>query len=285
MADSARTPQIDQARLISALQSAAVYPHSVSSFQVVETHISWVILTGQFAYKIKKAVNLGFLDFSTLEQRRHFCEEELRLNSRWAPRLYVGLVSIKGSPDSPSLHDVGNDTIEYAVKMLQFPQSAQLDRQLEEGLLREDDLLVLAETIANKHEQARVIEYANDRESVGKVRAPILGNFAPVERAIDMDLLERVRLWTETTLKALKPALIQRRQEGFVRECHGDLHLSNLVRFDGDIVAFDCVEFSPDLRNIDVLSDIAFLVMDLIACARHDLAFAFLNRYLERTGD
>jgi hypothetical protein len=287
MADSARTSQIDQARLISALQSAAVYPHSVSSFQVVETHISWVILTGQFAYKIKKAVNLGFLDFSTLERRRHFCEEELRLNARWAPRLYVGLVSINGSPDSPSIQDPENDSeaIEYAVKMLQFPQSAQLDRQLEEGLLREDDLLVLAETIANKHEQARVIEYANDRESVGKVRAPILGNFAPVERAIDMDLLERVRLWTEATLKALKPVLIQRRQEGFVRECHGDLHLSNLVRFDGDIVAFDCVEFSPDLRNIDVLSDIAFLVMDLIACARHDLAFAFLNRYLERTGD
>ncbi len=273
-----------QRELIAALHRPDVYPHPVVSVEVVETHISWVILTGQYAYKIKKAVDLGFLDFSTLQRRRHYCEEELRLNARWAPELYLGLEPIRGSRDRPLLGGEG-EAIEYAVRMRQFPQEAQLDRQLDDGLLREDDLLRLAETIAANHEQARVIEYANDSESVGKVSAPILGNFSPVERAIDMGLLQRVHEWTTDTLKTLKPVLIQRRKDGCVRECHGDLHLSNLVRLHSGIVAFDCIEFSADLRNIDVLSDIAFLVMDLVARARQDLAFTFLNRYLERTGD
>ena len=273
-----------QRELLAALRDPAVYAHPVTSTEIVETHISWVILTGQYAYKIKKAVDLGFLDFSTLQKRRHYCEEELRLNARWAPGLYTGLVSIRGSRGRPSLGGEG-EVIEYAVRMRQFPQEMQLDRQLDAGKLREDDMLRLAETIAANHAQARVIEYANDSESVGKVSVPILENFSPVEQAIDMDLLHRVHKWTAEQLRSLKPVLIQRRKDGFVRECHGDLHLSNLVRLRSGIVAFDCVEFSADLRNIDVLSDIAFLVMDLVARARQDLAFAFLNRYLERTGD
>lgn len=284
MSDNGRNALRDQLQLIGSLQAPENYPHPVSSFEVVETHISWVILTGKFAYKIKKSVDLGFLNFSTLERRRHFCEEELRLNAQWAPQLYLGVVAISGSHACPSLQAQG-DVIEYAVKMRQFPQEAQLDRQLADSLLHDEDLCRLAETIAGNHEQARVIEYANDRESVGKVSVPILENFEPVERAIDMDLLTGVHQWTASTLARLKPQLIRRRKEGFVRECHGDLHLSNLVRLPEGIVAFDCIEFSEDLRNIDVLSDVAFLVMDLVARARHDLAYAFLNRYLERTGD
>ncbi|MGI9236818.1 MAG: AAA family ATPase [Woeseiaceae bacterium] len=273
-----------QARLIESMLRPAIYPHSVSDVEIVETHISWVVLTGRFAYKIKKAVNFGFLDFSTLERRLHFCEEELWLNSRRAPQLYLGVVPISGSPEEPLLDGQG-EIFEYALKMRQFPQDAQLDRQLDDGALRDEDLCRLAETVAADHEQARVIEYANDKESVGKVKVPMQENFAPVERAIDMDLLRRVRQWTADSIDTLKPTLIQRRRDGFVRECHGDLHLSNLVRLDSGIVAFDCVEFSADLRNIDVLSDIAFLVMDLTGRARQDLATTFLNRYLERTGD
>lgn len=273
-----------QRELIKALQKPDAYSHPVDAIEVVETHISWVILTGKYAYKIKKSVNLDFLDFSTLQRRRHYCEEELRLNRRWAPELYLGVVPIRGSRHQPSLEGEG-EAIEYAVQMRQFPQKAQLDRQLDDGKLREEDMRRLAETIAAAHEGARVIEYADDSESVGKVSAPILENFSPVEQAIDMNVLHQVHEWTTATLKALKPALIRRRKNGFVRECHGDLHLSNLARLSNGIVAFDCVEFSADLRNIDVLSDIAFLVMDLVARARQDLAFAVLNRYLECSGD
>jgi aminoglycoside phosphotransferase family enzyme/predicted kinase len=273
-----------QSSLIASLQKPDVYPHPVSSIELFETHISWVILTGSFAYKIKKAVHLDFLDFSTLELRRHYCEEELRLNKQWAPELYLEVLPVCGSYDRPIIGGDGS-AIEYAVKMVQFPQSAQLDNQLKAGLLQEKDLYELAETIAGYHGQAKIIEYANDKESVRKVRAPMLENFTPLRQAIDMDLLSRVQQWTANSLRDLKPALIQRRKDGFVRECHGDLHLANLVRSAEGIVAFDCVEFSAELRNIDVISDVAFLAMDLVAHARQDLAYILLNRYLECTGD
>lgn len=277
-----------QTQLVAALRSSErssqAWPHPVADIEIVETHISWVLLTGSFAYKIKKAVKLEFLDFSTLERRRHFCEEELRLNRRWAPDLYLEVVPICGSVANPVIGGAG-EAIDYAVKMVQFPQSAQLDHQLDADLLREADLEHLAETVAGYHRNARIIEYGNDRESVRKVRAPMLENFLPLEQAIDMRLLSRVEKWTRKTLQELKPTLIQRRKDGFVRECHGDLHLANLARLPSGIAAFDCVEFSAALRNIDVISDIAFLFMDLVARARQDLAAVFLNRYLERTGD
>ncbi len=281
--DNTDTAQ-QQSRLIEALLKSRPYSHPVSSIDVIETHISWVVLTGQFAYKIKKAVDFGFLDFSTLKRRRHYCEEELRLNRQWAPSLYLSVVPIGGSYDHPFV-DGDGEPIEYAVKMTQFSQSAQLDKQLAAGLLHFDDLIQLAETVAAYHANARVIGYADARESVRKVTVPMLENFAPVEQAIDMDLLTRVQEWTAAQLRELKPVLVERRMKGFVRECHGDLHLTNLVRLPEGIVAFDCVEFSADLRNIDVLSDVAFLVMDLVAGARQDLGYAFLNRYLEMTGD
>ena len=211
----------DQSRLIRALLKRESYPHPVSSIEVFETHISWVITTGLFAYKIKKAVNLGFLDFSTLQRRKHFCDEEVRLNQQWAPELYLEVVAICGSHDRPSLAGDGV-AIEYAVKMAQFPQTAQLDNQLNAGLLHEKDLYELAETVAGYHRKARIIEYAGERESVKKVKVPMLENFAPVEQAIDMDLLTRVQQWTSTSLLALKPSLVERRQNGFVRECHGE---------------------------------------------------------------
>ena len=273
-----------QSALIGSLMKADAYPHPVSSFELFETHISWVILTGPFAYKIKKAVRLDFLDFGTLDRRRKFCDEELRLNRQWAPTLYLAVVPICGSVDRPSIGGDG-PVIEYAVKMVQFPQGAQLDEQLSAGLLQEKDVYDLAETIAGYHGQATIIEYANDRESVGKVTAPMLDNFAPLRQTIDMDLLTRIQQWTRSSLQDLKPTLIQRRKDGFVRECHGDLHLANLVRLPEGIVAFDCVEFSAELRNIDVISDVAFLFMDLVARARQDLAYICLNRYLECTGD
>jgi aminoglycoside phosphotransferase family enzyme len=277
-------PTDAQSSLIASLQDPDIYPHPVSSIELFETHISWVILTGSFAYKIKKAVDLDFLDFSTLDLRRHYCEEELRLNKQWAPELYLEVLPICGSYDRPMIG--GDDrVIEYAVKMVQFPQSAQLDNQLNAGLLQEKDLYELAETIAGYHEKAKIIEYANDKESVRKVTAPMLENFTPLKQAIDMDLLARVQQWTATSLRELKPALIQRRKDGFVRECHGDLHLANLVRSAEGIVAFDCVEFSAELRNIDVISDVAFLVMDLVAHARQDLAFVFLKPCCRRTLD
>jgi aminoglycoside phosphotransferase family enzyme len=263
--------QTKQSELIASLLRPEAYPHPVATLELIETHISWVILTGTFAYKIKKSIKLEFLDFSTLQQRRHFCEEELRLNRRMAPQLYIDVVPICGSETSPEVDGEGR-AIEYALKMHQFPQNAQLDKQLDAGLLNENDMLKLAERIAAYHHDAVTLNFISDQEAVRQVSTPQLDNFPPIDSLTDMRTARRVRAWTTQSLRDLEHTLIERHKNGYVRECHGDLHLANLVRLPSGIVAFDCVEFSAALRNIDVISDVAFLAMDLVARARHDLA-------------
>lgn len=270
--------------LIGSLLRENAYPHPVDNLRFLDTHISWVILTGDFAYKIKKPIKLEFLDFSSLEQRKHYCEEELRLNRRWAEDLYLDVVPITGSFKNPVVVGQG-DAIEYAVKMRQFPQSAQLDVQLDEGLLSEADIVALAERIAAQHATIPVCTDLGEKHADQLVRHPMLENIKYLEQHVSRDDLQGLSNWTTRNLKALWPKLLQRQDEGFIRECHGDLHLENLVRLPSGISAFDCVEFNADLSNIDVISDVSFLVMDLVSRQRQDLAYAFFNRYLEFTGD
>ena len=161
--------------LIKALLGEGAYPHPVSNLRLLNTHISWVILTGPYAYKIKKPLELEFLDYSTLARRKHFCEEELRLNGRWAPELYIDVVAITGSFDEPRVGGEG-EPMEYAVRMHQFPQQAQLDVQLEKGLLDEDDMLALAEMIAGKHEGAQVCRGLGPDDVRDLIRHPMLEN-------------------------------------------------------------------------------------------------------------
>lgn len=270
--------------LIDSLLHERAYPHPVDNLRLLDTHISWVILTGGFAYKIKKPIKLEFLDFSSLEQRKHYCEEELRLNRRWAKGLYLEVAPITGSFECPAVGGEG-DAIEYAVKMRQFPQSAQLDVQLEEGLLTEDDMVALAAKIASQHKEIPVCAGLGERHADRLVRHPMLENIKYLKRHVSKDDLQNLSNWTKENLQAFWPKLLQRQDDDFIRECHGDLHLKNLVRLPSGISAFDCVEFSADLRNIDVISDVSFLVMDLVSRRREDLAYVFFNRYLECTGD
>jgi aminoglycoside phosphotransferase family enzyme/predicted kinase len=270
--------------LIASLLHERAYSHPADNIQLLETHISWVILTGNFAYKIKKPIKLEFLDFSSLERRKKFCDEELRLNRRWAPELYLDVVPICGSLEKPVVGGTGI-AIEYAVKMLQFPQVAQLDAQLDAGLLVDADMIELAEMIAAHHGMAAVIEQRDAKDAIESIRHPMLENVEHLKPYVSRDVLQGLSAWTISNLQVLRTALVQRQRDGFIRVCHGDLHLRNLVRLPAGIVAFDCVEFSAELRNVDVISDVSFLVMDLIARKRRDLAYVFINRYLECTGD
>lgn len=270
--------------LIESLLHDTAYPHPVNDIELIETHISWVILTGSVAYKIKKPVKLEFLDFSSLEQRKVYCNEELRLNRRWAPDLYLGVVPICGTVSRPII-DGDGDAIEYAVKMQQFPQSAQLDAQLNAGLLVDADMVELAEMIAGQHGRAEVIDRLGAEDAVRLVRHPMLENIEHLKPHVGQDELHPLAAWISENLENLWATLLQRQDKGYIRECHGDFHLANLVRLPSGISAFDCVEFSTELRSIDVLSDAAFLMMDLTARGRQDLAFRFINRYLEITGD
>lgn len=274
--------------LIHALLTQPCFDHPAEQRELIETHISWVILAGEFVYKIKKPINLGFLDFSTLEKRRSCCEEELRLNRRLAADIYLAVIAIGGLPEQPLLN-AENGVIEYAVKMRRFPQQAQLDRVLQRGELDEAKIDAFARMAAQFHATATVADPQSDFGKPEQVWHPVEENFTQIREQLTdekwIDELERLEAWSRERYQQLMPFLNQRKQQGLIRECHGDLHLRNLAWVDDKAIAFDCIEFNPSLRWIDVISDIAFLVMDLEERGEARLAQRFLNGYLEISGD
>jgi aminoglycoside phosphotransferase family enzyme/gluconate kinase len=273
--------------LIQSLQNPAIYPHTVEYFRVIETHISWVLLTGLYAYKIKKPLNLGFLDFSTLEKRRHYCFEELRLNSRLAKDIYLEVVFISGSEHHPQLTDSGT-AIEYAVKMRQFKPEKTFDQLLIQKQLTTEHIKQTATIIATFHTNIKSVTANTDVGNADKVIQPVQENFSQIMQLDSIEksvILNQLKLWCEQQHTKLAPFFTQRKKSGFIRECHGDLHLGNIALIAHEVVPFDGIEFNPSLYWIDVISEIAFLVMDLQEKKRQDLAFQFLNTYLQHSGD
>jgi len=250
--------------------------------EIVETHISWVLLAGALAYKIKKPVHLPFVDYSTLEARGHFCVEEVRLNRRLAPSLYLGVTHITGTPQAPALDGAG-PILEYAVRMRRFPKGALFSERLEASRLGSADVDKLASLLADFH--TRVNPTANGFASCKRRHAVALAALEGARPVIDAAGHATLDAWLEATSKALAPLWGQRLAGGYVRQCHGDLHLDNVVGLDGGVAAFDCIEFDPALRWIDIIDDIAFPVMDFAARGRNDLAFRLLNAWLDHTGD
>jgi len=275
--------QEDQARLVAALRDALG-----PGVRVIETHISYVLLTGRHAYKIKKAVSLGFADFSTLALRRRYCEEELRLNRRLAPDVYLDVVPIAGTVDRPSPGGAG-PPIEFAVRMREFPQESLLARELERGELAAQEIDALAAIVAAFHGRIAVASPADGYGSPDDVLAYARENFEHLERLrgdpAEREALAALRDWTESECAALRDTIGARLAGGFVRECHGDLHLGNIARVEGRIVVFDGIDFNAHLRWIDVASEIAFTAMDLEDRGRPDLAHRFVDAYLSITGD
>ena len=250
--------------------------------QIVETHISWVLLAGEFAYKIKKPVHLPFVDYSTLEARRHFCEEEVRLNRRLAPTLYLGVTHIVGSHRAPELDGPGT-VLEYAVRMRRFPAGALFSERLEAGALQAADVDALAALLGEFHNSANPT--ANAFASGKRRRAVALAALEGakgVARPVEYAALQR---WLEAKASALVPRWDERLAAGYARKCHGDLHLDNVIALDGGVAAFDCIEFDPALRWIDIVDDISFPVMDFSARGRNDFAYRLLNGWLDHTGD
>lgn len=276
----------DQRRMVERLCDTRRFPHPAASVSVIETHISFVLLTGTFAYKIKKAVDLGFVDYTRLEQRRMFCAEEMRLNHRLAPQLYLETAPIYGSAAEPAW--LGTEAIDYAVKMAQFSQSGLLDRVLDEGRLTTHHVDALAATVAAFHGAVPAAATTDDYGSPAAVWAPVEGNFSHLRgRTADIDpgLLATLEDWARREYGRLRETFAQRKAAGHVRECHGDLHLGNIVLIGDAPVIFDCIEFNPHLRWIDIVNDLAFLVMDLSERGRPDCAWRLVNLWLETLGD
>ncbi|MCS5691792.1 AAA family ATPase [Cyanobium sp. FGCU-6] len=276
--------------LIARLLRPGAYDHPVGAIRLIETHISWVLLTGSFAYKVKKPVNFGFVDFHSLELRHQACLEEVRLNRRLAPALYLDVVAIEGPPERARVRGAGAAgaaaPIEWAVQMAEFDQGDLLPAVLERGGLDPEAFEVLAERLALFHGQAAVAGAASPWGSAAAVREPALANLAALESCgVAAEPLNALRSWSERSAAELAPVFERRRAEGRIRECHGDLHLGNMAWLQGRITVFDGIEFSAALRWIDGISDMAFLAMDLERRRRPDLAARVLNRWLECSGD
>ena len=283
---------LQPASLISSLMQPDIYDPPVEECTLIETHISWVILAGAYAYKIKKSLNLGFLDFSTLEKRLFYCREELRLNKRLAPAIYLSVVPITGSLTHPRWAFAGEEesaAIEYAIKMVAFPQQAQLDRLLAHDALQPCHIDILAVYIAAFHQQTDIAGGDSVYGNPEIIYQPIDENFKQIREHVKnpkaLSSLAELENWGAAAFRELQAIFVQRKLAGFIRECHGDMHLRNIAWVDDAPLVFDCIEFSPSLRWIDVMSDIAFLVMDLQDRKQTALAHRFLNMYLQHTGD
>lgn len=269
------------------------YPHPAGEVQALTTHISQLFLAGDFAYKLKRPVSLGFVDFSTLGRRRFFCEEELRLNRRLAPQLYLGVVAVvrrDGRLQMDAALGSDGEVVDYAVRMRRFPQQALLSAQRLDGALIDR----LAERVAVFHERLVPASADSPYGDPDRVLAPMLDNFPPLRAALEAEgeapgpallQLERLERWTRKRCSQLGSVLERRRREGRIRECHGDMHRGNIVVLEQEPVIFDCIEFNPSLRWIDTMSEVAFLTMDLAQSGAVGSARRLLNRYLEVCGD
>jgi len=267
---------------LDALTDPATYPHPVAAVQVVHTHLSVVALTGEYAYKLKKPVDYGFVDFTTLEKRRRACAAEVRLNQRAAAALYLDVVPLVQTTAGWRIGAAG-EAVEWAVKMRQFDPELQLDRvAARAGGLAEAVLDPLADNVAALHAKAAAASEAMARSYPARLAGAIDGNFATLPGSPATGAL---RAAFDRHLAAQGPLLDRRAAAGWVRECHGDLHLANICLWEGRPLPFDCIEFNDDFRTIDTLADLAFLFMDLTERGLIPAAWRVLNRYLEVTGD
>jgi aminoglycoside phosphotransferase family enzyme/predicted kinase len=276
-----------QAAFVAAMQTPAAYAAleaAQTPIRLVETHVSWVFLTGRHAYKVKKPVRLSFLDYSTPARRAALCAEELRLNRRHAPDLYVDVVTIGGTPAAPRVgsHD---GVFEHALRMVQFDPAQELGQLLQRDTVARDELAHLGGELARMHSQAAPAQPDSGYGEPDRVHRVTLDNFDEIGSDPTSPRLDALRARLDATFEPLRGLVERRRGNGSVRECHGDLHCGNVVRWHGRLVAFDGIEFDPALRFIDVASDLAFLTMDLAAHGRPDLRAALLDAWTTASGD
>ena len=275
-----------QAAMVQALQRSLQARQPLASVELIETHISFVLITAEHAYKFKKALATDFLDYSTLALRLHCCTEELRLNRRLAPELYLGVVAVTGSPAAPELDGAG-PMIDCAVQMRAFSRDGLWDRLATAGELKPAHIDELAALLCRFHAAAAVAPGNGRLGAPAQVRVPMQDNLLSLTQLLPeaRAILEELRAWEAQVWDALEPVFAERLRSGRVRECHGDLHLGNVTLIDGRSTVFDGIEFNDDFRWIDVISELAFMAMDLHGHGLHALAHRLVNGYLQGSGD
>lgn len=274
--------------LLKSLTKPEAYQETVTNVELVQTHVSWIFLTDSHAYKIKKPVDFGFLNFSTIDRRRFYCNEEVRLNRRLCPDVYEGVVEVREAPGGAAFHGTGQ-VIDYAVRMKRLPEERMLERLVERGEVTPAAIRDVARVIADFHRTAvtshSIAEYGrlerimfNWEENLSQC-VPFAGMTLPAKER------EAIRQWVSSFAENHGDLFEKRVNQGFIRECDGDIHLENICLTDTGVCIFDCIEFNERFRCCDTAADVAFLLMDLDYHCRRDLAEAALNEYLAVSGD
>ena len=270
------------------LLTPAAYPHPAPDIRFIETHISWVLLAGDFAYKIKRPVRYAFIDLTDPGHRERLCEEELRLNRRFAPELYLEVCRVVNVGGEARIGAEG-EVLEHAVRMRRFPATAELDQLLANNQITPGELAGFGHALARSHAGLAVADAAAPWGQPEKIQALMLGNLKECAEAAQPLGLAGPVLALQGPLQRQLPGatavIAARRAAGRIRECHGDLHCRNIVRLAGRLLAFDCLEYEPAFRWIDVADEIAFLASDLSSRGHLEHAHAFVAAYLEESGD
>jgi len=275
------------AALVKALSNPKAYPHNPKSVELVQTQISFVFLTGDYVYKVKKPVNFGFLDFTTLEKRRFYCDQEVVLNKRLCANIYVGVVSITKKGKGFLVEGSGKE-VEYAVKMRSLPYQRMMDRMLQKDQVTPQMVEMVAKRLAEFHRKAEISEELANIGGLDTVAKNADENFSQVSSYVNQTITtkqyEWIKNYTHSFLKKNATLFAKRVKEGRIRDCHGDLHAAHICFIDG-LCIFDCIEFNDRFRYIDVASEVAFLAMDLDFHRRPELSEHFSYAYVKASGD
>ena len=278
---------MDIPSLRKALLDPGIYPDLPKEVEVIETHISLVFLSKEYVYKVKKPVDFGFLDFTSLEKRKYFCQQEVTLNRRLSPAIYLGVVEITFDGDQISFRGKGQ-VEEYAVQMKRIPEELLLNKLLEKGQLDREMMEALSEKLARFYASAETNEHIKSFAKPERVKQDTDENFEQTRKyigsVISKSLYEQIQKRTNDFFRT-REALFQRRIiSDRVRDCHGDLRLEHIF-WGKEITIFDCIEFNERFRYTDVAADIGFLAMDLDYHGREDLSEHLIRTYINKSGD
>jgi aminoglycoside phosphotransferase family enzyme/predicted kinase len=283
---------LTQNSIIQSLLTPSFYSHSVEVITTIETHSSIIFVTGDFAYKLKKSVNFGFLNFSSLTLREKFSTLEITLNKRTAPDIYLSVSPVWQTTTQPLAYTLipqASQPVEYLVKMQQFDPNKVLGAYLKNNSLSEQQVTQLTRNIVQLHQEAETVSNTIELGDPDNLIQPMLENFSTLFKSFQHpDLqyrLKQLSQWTLLTHQQLKPHLLRRKQQGFIRACHGDLHLDNIALIQEIPTLFDGIEFNEQFRWIDPLNDLSFLLIDLEFNQQEDIAHQILNDYMNQTGD
>ncbi len=278
-------PQLPE--LVRALLNPNAYPETPQHVEMVQTQMSFVFLTDDYVYKVKKPVNLGYLDYTTLERRHLFCQREVELNRRLCPEAYLGVVPIRRKGNSIFIAGQG-EIIEYAVKMCRLPQEAMMDVLLTNNQVSSEMVANLARKLVEFHDKAETNATISAFGSLDTITQNTEENFTQTEKyishTISQENYQRLNAYTNNFIEQNASLFSKRVQDGQIRDCHGDLHAAHIC-FSNGICIYDCIEFNDRFRYCDIASEVAFLAMDLDHYGRADLSHSFINTYAEMSQD